>query len=185
MDLKYHDIPHTVGNACSEAAKLGVDMLTIHLAGGSDMIKQACSSVKTIKEKYHHSCLILGVSLLSSIDETMLNQEMNVSISLEKYFLNLAKLGVDNGIDGFIASPLEIKILKENFPTHPVVTPGIRLLGRRDNKNPARKDDQKRIASPTEAFHLGADYIVMGRSLLRHTEDPLITLKSILDSIHK
>jgi orotidine-5'-phosphate decarboxylase len=154
LDLKLYDIPNTVAKAVEVAARLGVKMLTIHLSGGSEMIRAA---VKARPE----GMLILGVTVLtSSTGETL--RETGVPDVVNDHVLRLARLGVSAGIDGLVASPHEAKALREEFGEKiKIVTPGVRP----DWSEPG---DQKRFMTPREALEAGADYLVIGRPITAH-----------------
>ena len=140
LDLKYHDIPNTVKNATKEAAKLGVKMLTIHASGGRAMIQAAKDGANSVQ----NPPLILAVSVLTSMDGTDFKL-VGVNNTVNEQVLNLAKLAVENGADGIVSSPNEVKLLKDNITQDFItVTPGIRPLW-------ASKNDQKRITTPKDA----------------------------------
>jgi len=165
LDLKLHDIPNTVACAAESAASLGVQMLTIHLSGGREMIRAATSSRA-------NNMLLLGVTVLtSSTDETL--REIGVREHLDDHVLRLAKLGVDESIDALVASPHEITALRREFGTKiKIVVPGIRPTW-------SRPHDQKRTMTPREAFDAGADYLVIGRPITAHG-NPSEAVKQIL-----
>ena len=155
LDLKLHDIPNTVGRAVESAANLGVQLLTIHLLGGGEMIRAAASAQK-------RKMSILGVTVLTSSTEKTL-REIGVADQVEDQVLRLAKLGVENGIDGVVASPHEIKRLRKEFGDRIIIAvQGIRPTW-------AKADDQKRFMTPREALKAGATYIGIGRPI---TKDP-------------
>jgi orotidine-5'-phosphate decarboxylase len=155
LDLKLHDIPNTVARAVESANGLGVQLLTIHLSGGGEMIRAATSAK-------NGSMLILGVTVLtSSTDETL--SEIGIANKAGDQVLRLARLGVENGIDGVVASPHEIKRLRSEFGDKIIIAvQGIRPKW-------AKTDDQKRFMTPREALEAGADYIGVGRPI---TKDP-------------
>ena len=155
LDLKLYDIPNTVARAVESAGALGVQMLTIHLSGGAEMIHAATRARKG-------SMSILGVTVLtSSTDETL--REIGISSKAEDQVLRLARLGVENGIDGVVASPHEIKRLRAEFGDKIIIAvQGIRPTW-------AKTDDQKRFMTPREALAAGTDYIGIGRPI---TKDP-------------
>jgi orotidine-5'-phosphate decarboxylase len=158
LDLKLHDIPNTVAKAVESAAALGVQMLTIHLSGGSEMIRAAVS-VRS------DDLLLLGVTLLTSADEKTLG-ELGISGKIDNYVLRLAKLGVENGIGGVVASPRESKILRDEFGEKiKIVVPGIRPSW-------SQAGDQKRVITPREALDTGADYLVIGRPITADLNPP-------------
>jgi orotidine-5'-phosphate decarboxylase len=151
LDLKFNDIPTTVARTVEAASSLGVRMLTIHLSGGSDMIRAAVTVPKD-------DLLILGVTVLTSANEGML-RETGISDEIDDQVLRLAKLGVARGVDGIVASPHEIKALRAEFGEKiKIVVPGIR---------PTWSDpgDQKRFMTPRDAIEAGADHLVIGRPI--------------------
>ncbi|HME88135.1 MAG TPA: orotidine-5'-phosphate decarboxylase [Chthoniobacterales bacterium] len=165
LDLKLYDIPNTVALGVESAGDLGVQMLTIHLGGGGDMIRAATSAKKS-------QMSILGVTVLtSSTKETL--REIGVSDRVGNQVLRLAKLGVENGIDGVVASPHEIKLLRTEFGGKiKIVVPGIRPSW-------SGAGDQKRTMTPREALEAGADYLVIGRPITAH-KNPREAVEKIL-----
>jgi len=154
LDLKLHDIPNTVGKAVESAHRLGVQMLTIHLSGGEEMIRAAIDGRQ-------HDMSILGVTVLTSATEGTL-REVGVSDKIDNHVLRLARLGVTAGVDGLVASPHEIKMLRAEFGDQmKIVVPGIRPTW-------SEAGDQKRVMTPREAFQNGADYLVIGRPISAH-----------------
>ncbi|TMP95901.1 MAG: orotidine-5'-phosphate decarboxylase [Verrucomicrobia bacterium] len=152
LDLKLHDIPNTVAKAVESAAKLGAQMLTIHLCGGSEMIRAAVSAKP-------RELSLLGVTVLTSADEQTLRQ-VGIPDKIENHALRLAKLGVEGGIDGLVASPHELKMLRQQFGTKiKLAVPGIRPSW-------SEAGDQKRVMTPHEALDAGADYLVIGRPII-------------------
>ena len=168
LDLKLHDIPNTVGRAVESANALGVRLLTIHLAGGGEMIR-AATSARTGEMS------ILGVTVLTSSTEETL-REVGVSDKVENQVLRLAKLGIENDIDGIVASPHEIKALRAEFGHKTIIAvQGIRPAW-------ANADDQKRFMTPREALEAGATYIGIGRPITKHS-NPRDAVRKILDEI--
>ena len=157
LDLKLHDIPVTVERAIRSLKDLPIDFLSIHLSGGKAMIESAIKEARISLP----TCKILGVSFLTSLHETDLINLFGITNS-EQAFLRLFKIAEDCGIDGVVCSPHEISLVKNNFPDLLVVTPGIRF---EDEILSQLTQDQKRVATPKEALALGADYLVIGRSL--------------------
>ncbi len=154
LDLKLHDIPNTVARAVESATNLGVHMLTIHLSGGSEMIRAATAARA-------NNISILGVTVLTSATEQTL-REIGIADKVDDQVLRLAKLGVDVEIDGVVAGPHEIKALRHEFGDEiKIVVPGIR---------PTRSEagDQKRVMTPRQALDMGADYLVIGRPITTH-----------------
>jgi orotidine-5'-phosphate decarboxylase len=168
LDLKLHDIPNTVGRAVESASRLGVQMVTIHLSGGEEMIRAAIDGRQ-------HDMSILGVTVLTSASEQTL-RETGVSDKIENHVLRLAKLGVTAGIDGVVASPHEIKMLRAEFADQiKIVVPGIRPSW-------SEAGDQKRAMAPREAFQNGADYLVIGRPVIAHPS-PCAAVARILSEL--
>ena len=154
LDLKLHDIPNTVARAVESASNLGVHMLTIHLSGGGEMIRAATAARA-------NSMSILGVTVLTSVTEQTLC-EIGIADKVDDQVLRLAKLGVDAEIDGLVASPHEVKMLRGEFRDKiKIVTPGVRPKG-------SDAGDQKRVMTPRQALDMGADYLVIGRPITTH-----------------
>ena len=151
LDLKLADTPNTVKKSIMALDGINFEYLTVHSFAGSESIKKAKEAAK----KLNPNLKILAVTLLTSIDETELKSRMKINSKVEDLVLNLAKNSSE--ADGFIASGMESKMLRENFPNHLIFTPGIRMPG--DDRN-----EQKRVASPAEALKY-SDLIIMGRSL--------------------
>ena len=170
LDLKLHDIPNTVGRAVESAARLEVQMLTIHLSGGPEMIRAAVAARK-------NNLSILGVTVLTSADEETL-REIGIPDKIDNQVLRLAQLGVDCGIDGLITSPREVKMLRQEFGRKiKIVTPGVR-------PNWAEAGDQKRAMTPREALDVGADYLVIGRPIVADA-NPRQALTKILGELER
>src|SRR4030095_7452861 len=168
LDLKLHDIPNTVARAVESATDLGVHMLTIHLSGGSEMIR-AATAART------NNISILGVTVLTSATEQTL-REIGIPDKVGDQVLRLAKLGVEGVIDGVVASPHEIKLLRAEFGDRiKIVVQGIRPSW-------AEPGDQKRFMTPREAVEAGADYIGIGRPITAHSS-PHKAVAKILDEL--
>ncbi|MBF0104871.1 MAG: orotidine-5'-phosphate decarboxylase [Deltaproteobacteria bacterium] len=174
LDLKFHDIPATVKWACLAACGLGVDMLTVHAGGGSDMLKAAHAGCLEAKRP---DVITLAVTVLTSINDTTLNREMAVKGLVRDHVLHLAKIAKAAGMKGVIASPHEAAHVRKECGTHfMIVTPGVRPEG-------AERHDQQRTMTPLEAVRAGADYIVIGRPVTQ-AADPRRAAEKILDSIN-
>src|SRR5713101_7525405 len=168
LDLKLYDIPNTVARAVESASALGVQMLTIHLSGGSEMIR--CATAARANDM-----LLLGVTVLTSATERTL-REIGITDAVEDQVLRLAKLGAEAGIDGLVASPREIKSLRREFGDRlKIAVQGIR-------PNWAGPGDQKRFMTPREAIEAGADYIGIGRPITAHLR-PAEALAKILQEL--
>lgn len=176
LDLKFHDIPNTVRKAVREACKLGVDFLTIHAAGGFEMLKAANEEALLFaKENNKKKPIIFAVTILTSMAEEEL-RDIGVKSSLKEQILQLAKLTKSSGVDGIVCSALEVSLIKAELGNKFLtLTPGIRFAEEIDNAN---IQDQKRVVTPEEAINLGSDYLVMGRSLT-NTPDPKSRLRQI------
>ena len=156
LDLKLHDIPNTVAHAVESAAELGVQMLTIHLSGGTEMIRAAMAARK-------ENMSILGVTVLTSLTEDTL-REIGVSERINQHVLRLAQLGVSAGVDGVVASSFEVQTLRAEFGDKiKIVTPGVRPSW-------SEAGDQKRFMTPRDALAAGADYLVIGRPITAHAK---------------
>ena len=168
LDLKLYDIPNTVARAVESASTLGVQMLTIHLSGGSEMIHAAIAARA-------NDMLLLGVTVLTSSTEPTL-REIGITGTVEDQVLLLASLGAEAGIDGVVASPHEIKVLRREFGDRiKIAVQGIRPSW-------AEPGDQKRFLTPREAFEAGADYIGIGRPITAHAR-PREAVARILEEL--
>ncbi len=168
LDLKLHDIPNTVARAVECASHLGVQMLTIHLSGGSEMIRAAIGA-RT------NDIMILGVTVLTSATEQTL-REIGITDKLDDQVLRLGRLGVEAGIGGVVASPHELKKLRTEFGDKiKIVVPGVRPSW-------SEAGDQKRVMTPREAIEAGADYLVIGRPIIAHPH-PREAVARILEDI--
>jgi orotidine-5'-phosphate decarboxylase len=158
LDLKLHDIPNTVARACEVAATYEVDFLTIHAVGGRQMMEAAVKAIAASPTK------LLAVTLLTSLSSRELAFDLKVPIELPEYVLHLALMAQAAGISGIVCSPQEVKELRSHLnPDFILVTPGIRLAS-------DAPSDQLRIMTPKEAIAAGADYLVIGRSILNATD---------------
>ncbi len=173
LDLKFHDIPNTVSKAAVAAARLGVYMFNLHTSGGIEMMKKCRDAVENVCAKENTARpKIIGVTALTSLDNEILKNELFVSHGIKTHVKHLALLAQKAGLDGVVASPHEISMIKQHCGKgFLVVTPGIRPSW-------VPPDDQKRTATPKEALKNGADYIVMGRGILKQ-EDPIKALELI------
>ena len=177
LDLKFHDIPNTVGAACEAAARLKVFMLNVHALGGKNMMFRAIQSVHQVAAK--HKIVpprILAVTVLTSMKDEDL-KEVGIKKKLKEEVRNLTALALKCGLDGVVASGQEIDFIRrsagKNFL---IVTPGVRPIW-------AAHGDQKRVITPKEAIERGADFIVVGRPITEHP-NPQIAAKKILEEIN-
>ena len=175
LDLKFHDIPNTVGQASGAAAALGVLMFNVHASGGLDMMKKAAeSAARAGKDRP----LALGVTVLTSMNDRVLKEEIGIPLGANAQVLKLAKLAKQAGLDGVVCSGEEIKAVKETCgKDFKLVVPGARPAW-------AAGDDQKRIITPREAIAAGADYIVIGRPITK-AKDPKEAAKRVLEELQQ
>lgn len=154
LDLKYHDIPNTVAKAGVAAAQLGVKIFNVHASGGRKMME----AVREEMNKLTDPPLVLAVTILTSLGEEDI-REVGFDRTIPEQIAKLARLAKDSGMDGVVASPLEIELIRETCgKDFKILTPGIRPAF-------AAVNDQKRIATPAEALRKGADYLVIGRPI--------------------
>ncbi|HWF90707.1 MAG TPA: orotidine-5'-phosphate decarboxylase [Terriglobales bacterium] len=155
LDLKFHDIPNTVGSAIREAAGLGVHMLTVHGSGGSKMLRAAADAAKLTPSS---APIVLAVTVLTSMDQNDLNA-VGVAGEVGDQVVRLARVAIQSGCGGVVASVQEAALLrKELGGNFAIVTPGIRPGG-------SAVGDQARVATPAEAMAAGATHIVVGRPI--------------------
>jgi orotidine-5'-phosphate decarboxylase len=160
LDLKYHDIPQTVAGAVAAATRLGVWMMNVHASGGSVMMRAARDAARDEAARGSRPApLVIAVTMLTSLSEPMLD-EIGVSGAMSAQVQRLAALAKAAGLDGVVASPQEIALVRAACgPTFTVVTPGIRSV-----EDP--KGDQNRTLSASEALAGGADFLVVGRPII-------------------
>jgi orotidine-5'-phosphate decarboxylase len=172
LDLKYHDIPNTVGAAVAEAATLGVSMLTIHSSGSGKMMRAAVEAAKTRPD-----LLVLAVTVLTSLDESDL-EKIGVRGTVQDTVVRLATMALAYGCQGVVASAQEASSLRANLgDAFAIVTPGIRTAGN-------SVGDQVRVVTPAEAIAAGASHIVVGRPITE-AADPLAEARAILEQISR
>ena len=171
LDLKLHDIPNTVSKAMEGLAKLDVDLVNVHAAGGKAMMEAA---IKGLRQHNKHT-RIIAVTQLTSTTETQLHEEQNIQTTIEEAVLNYAKLSQQAGLDGVVCSPLEAELITAQLGKDFMkVTPGIRPEGLAQN-------DQKRITTPEQAKQLGSTHIVVGRPITQ-SDDPVKSYQIIKES---
>jgi len=171
LDLKFHDIPNTVASAVRAATRLGVWMMTVHAAGGTEMLKAAGrAAAETASAANRPQPLVVAVTVLTSLsDKTLL--ELGVNRSMEQQVVELATITERAGLAGVVASPQELKILRPRFPNLTIVTPGIRAAT-------APADDQSRTMTAQQALAAGANYIVVGRPIIA-AADPVRAVEEL------
>ncbi len=156
LDLKLHDIPRTVARSVTSACRHGVSLLTVHAAGGREMLKAAAAAAR---EAGPGRPRLVAVTTLTSLDQSDL-ADLGVQRSVAEHTLALGRMAIECGIDGLVCSPLEIEIFRREMGPQPIlVTPGIRPSG-------GELGDQKRVATPGAAVRAGASYLVVGRPVL-------------------
>ncbi|HAV65074.1 MAG TPA: orotidine-5'-phosphate decarboxylase [Verrucomicrobiales bacterium] len=176
LDLKFHDIPNTVAKAVSSAVRLDVQMLTVHTAGGHEMLAAAEEAAqRTAAQQGTEPPLVLGVTVLTSMDNENL-VETGVESTVAQQVERLAMLAAKCGLRGLVCSPLEIALLRQVIPSNmQLVTPGIRPDG-------GGGDDQKRTLTPREAVEAGGDWLVIGRPIYQ-AENPRKAAEEIMASL--
>lgn len=176
LDLKYHDIPATVAKASAMATRLRVSMFNLHALGGKDMMRAAVEASHEVAQKEGLPIpAIVGVTVLTSLRGGDLHA-VGITLPLEEEVLQLAVLAQQAGLDGVVASPLEIRPLRETCGEDMmIVTPGVR-------PSQGLHHDQARVMTPAEAIEAGADYLVIGRPI-RDAADPLKATQEILQEI--
>jgi orotidine-5'-phosphate decarboxylase len=162
LDLKFHDIPNSVAIAVGEAARRGVWMITLHIAGGPAMLAASVAEAREWSDGA--GPLLVGVSVLTSLDQHTLTDHLGINRSIEEHMVYLSKLAMDVDLDGVVCSPQEVKAVRRAVGHGVIVTPGIRLP---DGEN----HDQKRVGEALQTLADGADYLVIGR-VLTGCEDP-------------
>lgn len=172
LDLKFHDIPTTVAKAGIEAARLGVWMFNVHASGGREMMDRTVQEVSGVCEREGISRpLMISVTVLTSSSEEML-REVGIERSAQEQVVRLAKLTAESGLDGVVASPLEISAVRKAVGRDDflVVTPGVRPLF-------ATNDDQRRVMTPGRTAAEGSNYLVVGRPITQASD----RLQALLD----
>lgn len=177
LDLKYHDIPATVAGSVRAAAGIGIDMLTLHTVGGVDMMRAAAEAALEGAECFcKPRPKLVGVTVLTSLTEGDLEVIGPVNGRIADLVLRLASRAREAGLDGVVASVHEADVIRKELGSDfLIVTPGIRPAG-------ADAGDQKRIATPSMAAEAGADYIVVGRPIIR-AESPADAAEAIVGDL--
>lgn len=172
LDLKYHDIPNTVGAAVHEAARLGVSMLTVHASGGAKMLQAAVEAGRASPD-----LKILAVTVLTSLGAPDL-PTIGISGPIQDHVLRLGRLALGSGCQGIVASAQEAKALRQELGDRfTIVTPGVRPAG--DSVG-----DQARVVTPAEAFAAGASHIVVGRPITE-APDPGAKAREVIRQIER
>ncbi|WP_152392227.1 orotidine-5'-phosphate decarboxylase [Paenibacillus guangzhouensis] len=178
LDLKLHDIPNTVKSGANSITKLGVDMINVHAAGGVEMMAAAMQGVNEAIEENPalDKPIVIAVTQLTSTSQDMLNQEIGIAGSVADSVVSYAKFTKQAGLDGVVASPLEVEMIKEacgsEFKT---ITPGIRPAG-------SALGDQTRVMTPKQAFEQGTDFVVIGRPITT-AANPREAIENIIEEL--
>ncbi len=172
-DSKFLDIPNTVAGAACAATRMGVWMFNVHCGGGAAMMKAAKDAASESAAQLDvEPPKVIGVTLLTSIDQTQLNSELGVGGSVADQVTRMASLAREAGLDGVVASPHEIELVRaECGDGFLIVTPGVRPAG-------SEVGDQKRVMTPKQAVEKGADYLVIGRPITK-ADDPAAAAREI------
>ena len=158
LDLKYHDIPNTVKGAAKAAAELQVYMFNVHAMGGIEMMRAAVEGASSISTSNTPKPYIIGVTILTSIDQTIMNEELKIPGTVENQVLQLGKNAQKAGLDGIVCSAIDLPHIKHELPTNFMyVTPGIQ------GPHTSAGSDQKRICTPGNAIQDGSTILVVGR----------------------
>jgi len=200
LDVKFHDIPNTVAKASVEVARLGVWMFNVHGSGGGEMMRRTVDEVKRVCEKENLiQPKIIGVTVLTSSNQETL-RETGIEKETGEQVVSLTQLTAKYGLDGVVASPHEVKLIRENIEKKDflIITPGIRSLKFKVqtsksevqtesrfeiwNQESGTIDDQKRVMTASEAVQLGSDYLVIGRPILQ-AKDKILAVREIIKEI--
>lgn len=178
LDLKMHDIPNTVKGGANSITKLGVDMFNVHGAGGKEMMEAAMEGVDAALPggSGARRPAVIAVTHLTSTSQKVLNEEIGIAGTVEEAVIRYAKLAKSAGLNGVVASPQEVRIIKAACgATFQTVTPGIRPAG-------AALNDQSRIMTPGEALAQGTDFMVIGRPITGAV-DPRAAIEFIIEEL--
>jgi orotidine-5'-phosphate decarboxylase len=177
LDLKFHDIPNTVAAAGREAARLGVSIFNVHAAGGSEMMKRTAEALSEVSQREGLARpMLIAVTVLTSSDAATL-AEVGLTDGPREQVARLARLVAECGLDGIVASPQEVALVRSIVARQDfvLVTPGVRPAG-------VDAHDQKRVLTPAAAMRAGADYLVVGRAIL-DAEHPARAAQLILEEM--
>ncbi len=162
LDLKFHDIPNTVANYSEAVTKLGVSFFNLHVAGGSEMLKAAKErATETAENLGVARPKLIGMTVLTSINKKILNNEVGIPGEVEDRVLKWALLAKEAGLDGIVCSAADLDAVKDKLPKDFFyITPGIRPVG-------VSHDDQKRVFTPSNAVRSGSSLLVIGRAIYK------------------
>lgn len=177
LDLKLHDISNTVGQAARALAGLGADMINVHAAGGSSMMRAAAEAVREQAAKLHVPApMVIAVTVLTSIDQSVFNREMGLAGEIQERVKLWALLTRESGLQGVVASARETAVIREACgPNFAIVTPGIRPAW-------SVTGDQRRVLTPSQAIAQGASYLVVGRPITG-AADPAGAARQVLSEM--
>lgn len=178
LDVKMHDIPNTVKGGAESVTRLGVDMFNVHASGGRAMMEAAREGMLRGMNgrKGEREPLLIAVTQLTSTDRRIMNEELGIPGSVEEAVVRYARLARDAGLDGVVASPHEVRAVKQACGSaFCTVTPGVRPAG-------SDRGDQARVMTPKEAFEQGTDYIVVGRPVTA-APSPRQALEELIRSV--
>jgi orotidine-5'-phosphate decarboxylase len=172
LDLKLHDIPNTVAKAVTAACAHHIDYLTVHASGGAAMLEAAAAAA----HRASHPPALLGVTVLTSIDDTTLATQLRVPGGVHEQVHHLARLGAQAGLGGIVCAVPDVVHIRDSLPgSCEIVTPGIRLES-------GESHDQKRVATPARAIQDGATLLVVGRAITAH-DNPSAAAKAVYDEV--
>lgn len=179
LDLKLHDIPNTVGQAAAVLTRLGVFMFNVHTAGGSEMMRKAAAgAVRSAGEAGVSLPLVIGVTVLTSINQAIMENEIGIPGGIQDQVVKWAKLAKESGLNGVVSSPKEIAAIRDACgPDFVIITPGVRPEW-------AAVNDQKRVMTPKEAVKAGATYLVVGRPITG-AADPVKAANMIVNEMEE
>lgn len=177
LDVKLHDIPNTVKKASENIVLNGANFFNIHCTGGLEMMKAAREGADSMAEKMNKKPpVILGVTMLTSISQEVFDKQFEINKNVSDFAIKLAHLAKEAGLDGVVASPMEVETIKKELGADfKVLCPGIRPKW-------SLTDDQKRIATPSATIKRGADYIVLGRAVTK-AENRIEAMEKIYEEI--
>ena len=177
LDVKLHDIPNTVKKASENIVLNGANFFNIHCTGGLEMMKVAREGADSMAAKLNKKPpVILGVTMLTSISQDVLDNQFEINKNVSDFAIKLAHLAKEAGLDGVVASPMEVETIKKELGADfKVLCPGIRPKW-------SLVDDQKRIATPSATIKRGADYIVLGRAVTK-AENRIEAMEKIYEEI--